>query len=48
MLECWYAGFSKCVQHPMAVALAANGGCILLADTKGVANGVRVKRGNAR
>ena len=48
MFKCGYTGFSKCVQHPMAVALAANGGRILLADTKGVANGVRVKRGNAR
>ena len=46
MLKCGYAGFSKRVQHPMAVTLATNGGRILLADTEGVANGVSVKRGN--
>ena len=47
MLKCGYAGFSKRVQHPMAIALTANGGRILLPYTKGVANSVSVKRGNA-
>ena len=48
MLKCGDAGFSKRVQHPMAITLATNGGRILLPYTKGVADGVSVKRGNAR
>jgi len=46
VFECGYAGFSKRVQHPMAITLSANGGRILLPYTKGVADGVGVKRGN--